>query len=220
MQRFKIIQIILLWTCAVIVTILVIRRELSSNQLDNSLPTQILSDSLWQMVSESTTAAKLRSGGVTIVKFYDYQCSFCKEFQPVLDAIRIRYPEKITVIYRHYPLTYHSGAYTAAIAAECAKEQGVFETFHNILYVYQAQLSGDVEWNLLAQEADVPNRDVFHTCMTKRRPALKIDADTTMASVLNIEGVPTVILNGSMYYGVMSLAELDTIIQGLLEDTH
>ena len=83
----------------------------------------ILSDSLWQVISEYQTASGPRSAPVKLVEFYDYECPFCGDFQPVLDTIRAKYPDEVTVIYRHYPLSYHTGAYDAAIAAECAKSR-------------------------------------------------------------------------------------------------
>ena len=196
MQVLRITLTTLLVICAVIVTALVARRELIvARTPDQPLaPDLILSDSLWQVISEYQTASGPRSAPVKLVEFYDYECPFCGDFQPVLDTIRAKYPDEVTVIYRHYPLSYHTGAYDAAIAAECAEKQGAFKALHNLLFAHQTQLSGSVNWGSLARKAGIPDAMRFRSCIAEKLPTPKIDADTMAAHLLGVEGIPTLVI--------------------------
>ena len=57
--------------------------------------------------------------GLTIVVFGDYECSFCRSFQSVLEFMMEKHPDEIRLIFHHWPLSQHRHAYPAARAAEC-----------------------------------------------------------------------------------------------------
>lgn len=207
--------------CAVVVTALVVRRELFLNrqQIAVQSPDYVLNDSLWKRVSAYETTYGPRSARARVVEFFDYECPYCKHLHPVLDSIRARYPQDVSLTYRHFPLDYHPAADRAAIAAECAGEQGLFKAYHDILFENQAQLSNStMSWTALAHDAGVPNMERFQTCVTDERTRHKVDADAVLAGVLGIDGIPTLIVNGSMYSGFMSVSDLDTIVQKALKD--
>lgn len=77
-------------------------------------------------------AAKYRVGNVlgandartTLVLFNDYQCPACRDLDARLDTLL--HEGLVRVYYRHFPLSSHPHAKTAAIAAECAGRQGAF----------------------------------------------------------------------------------------------
>ena len=181
-------------------------------------PEQVIADSMWQKVSAYHTALGPRSARVKVVEFYDYECPFCLRLHPVLDSIRAKYPNDVALVYRHYPVGYHTGAYQAAIAAECAEEQGVFKATHDVLFANQSLLSGTVNWDSLAQMAGIPDRDRFLACLSEERSSPKVDADTTLASELGLDGIPTVIVNRKLFSGAMSVVELDKIVRNALKE--
>ena len=219
MQIFKVAVTTVLVICAIIMTALVIRHELFLDRVPDRQSNQVLSDSLWRSVSEHETASGSRTAPVKLVEFYDYECPFCRRFHPVLDSIRAKYREDVSLIYRHFPLDYHTGAYPAAIAVECAGEQGYFEAYHDLLFTTQAQLADSaMNWAALAQTADVPNMDQFQACVAEARTRHRIAADTALARLLGITGTPTLIVNGAVYPGFMSVDELDDIVHKALKD--
>ena len=156
MRALGIVLTTVLVACALLVSALVVRRALllrqdASPQLVPEAE-HILPDSLWRAVSEYRTALGPRSAPVRLVEFYDYECPFCLALHPVLDTIRARYPEDVTVIFRHFPMAYHQEAYNAALAAECAQEQGAFKALHDVLFAHQKLLSAtSVNWASLAR---------------------------------------------------------------------
>jgi len=66
---------------------------------------------------------------VRIAEFFDYQCPL-----PAVKAIRKNYPQQVSVVYENDPLSIHQYAIKAALAAECARRQGVFDAYHDSLF--------------------------------------------------------------------------------------
>ncbi len=64
---------------------------------------------------------------VTIVKFEDYQCPYCKTVQPTFLELLKRYDGKVKLVHKDLPLEeIHPQARPAAEAARCAGDQGKF----------------------------------------------------------------------------------------------
>ncbi len=71
---------------------------------------------------------------------------------------------------------------------------------------------GCANWKGLADQARIRDKELFITCITEQWSASKIAQDTTVAGTLEIEGVPTLVINRGMYYGMISLPALETLI--------
>ena len=60
-------------------------------------------------------------------------------FEQVLDT----YPENVKVVFKHYPLSFHKQAFSAALASMAAAEQGKFWEYHDELFNKQSSLSNE-----------------------------------------------------------------------------
>ncbi|MBI2612028.1 thioredoxin domain-containing protein [Candidatus Gottesmanbacteria bacterium] len=82
--------------------------------------------------------ASIRGGKnakVTIVEFSDFQCPFCARAYPTMNQVLDGYGDKVKLVYKHFPLNaIHPLAQKAAEASECAKDQGKFWEFHDVLF--------------------------------------------------------------------------------------
>lgn len=79
---------------------------------------------------------------ITLIEFSDFQCSFCSRTLPTTEQIMKVYNGKIKFAYKQFPLnSLHPNAQKAAEASECAKEQGKFWEYHDILFKNQATWS-------------------------------------------------------------------------------
>lgn len=224
MRAIRIVLTIVLVACALFVSALVVRQELlfRPNSLLQSVPEAelILPDSLWEAISEYQTALGARSAPVRLVEFYDYECPFCLALHPVLDSIQAKYPEDVTLIFRHFPMPYHQGAYRAALAAECAHEQGAFKALHDVLFAHQKLLSTtSVNWGSLASDAGISDVKGFQRCVMEAHTAHRVHTDTLLANQLDIDGIPTVFINGAAYSGPLSTDGLDAIIEQALKSS-
>jgi protein-disulfide isomerase len=139
------------------------------------------------------------TGPIALVEFADFQCPACAQFAstvlPDVDRQLIQ-TGKVRHVAMHYPLTsVHPQAMAAAVAAECAAEQGKFWTMHDVLYEDQARLaeaeigrfSGAMVWARLDQ-------DRFEACRNSDAPVAKVKADAAEAVRLKVSATPTLFL--------------------------
>ena len=153
---------------------------------------------------------------IKIVEFFDYECPFCRRIQPTLNEVRRRYPNDVAIIYRHFPLPYHSAAYPSAIASECANEQGKFEAYHATLFEHQDQAT-NIDWVGLARNVGIPDVTDFRECIEQNILSEKIYSDILLGESLEITAIPTLIVDGMVFQGVLDTNDLDKIVQKALQ---
>jgi protein-disulfide isomerase len=72
---------------------------------------------------------------VKIIEYSDYECPYCKSFQPTLEKIVTESNGTVSWVYRHWPI--HSGSFEKLVAAECvAKIKGTdaFYKYSDLLF--------------------------------------------------------------------------------------
>ncbi len=78
---------------------------------------------------------------ITIIEFSDFQCPFCAKFHettlPLLEQNYIS-TGKVNFVYRDFPIqSIHPNAIPAALASECADDQGKFWEMHDRIFESQ-----------------------------------------------------------------------------------
>ena len=134
---------------------------------------------------------------VQVHAFIDYQCPHCAKVVRILGELREHYGERLSVVYRMFPLSNHAEARTAAHAALCAHAQSDFEVMHAALYRDQANLDGAVI-HRVAGELGL-DLDRFRPCLGDRAIDAQIEADIAEGKAAGVKGTPTIFLNGRRY---------------------
>jgi protein-disulfide isomerase len=132
---------------------------------------------------------------VTIVEFSDYQCPFCKRAEPTVHQIAQRYPEKVRIVYRHFPLdNIHPQARGASEAAACAEEQGKFWEYHARVF----ESSPKLEKEALRQAAEKAKLDLaaYDQCVAERRHQARVEKDLEAGRAAGVSGTPAFFVNG------------------------
>jgi len=107
-----------------------------------------------------------------------------------LDEVEKRYKGQVKLVYRHLPLSQiHANAMPAAIASECAAEQGRFWPYHDLVFDNRPQLSEEMLLSL-APKAGVRNLEKFKACTTSTRFRSRVQEDMEAADALGITGTP------------------------------
>ena len=75
-----------------------------------------------------------KNGKITMVEFSDFQCPYCGKNKTTMDQILKDYPNDVTLVFKHFPLSFHPFAKPAAVASECANEQGKFWEMYDKLF--------------------------------------------------------------------------------------
>ncbi len=149
---------------------------------------------------------------VTIVEFSDFQCPACGAAEPTVAELLARYPNDVRLVYKHFPLSsIHLYARPAAIAAECAREQGRFWEMHDRLFAGQRALSSED----LAAYASAAGLDVaaWQSCLSTPEPAARVDADQALGMKMGVHVTPTFVINGEPLQGSVPLATFEEIVE-------
>lgn len=198
--------------CAIVVAGSVVRRELGSQAKTSSLEPR--KTDRWREYNVGGARYGAVSGTVQIVVFSDFECPYCRELAASLDSIVARYPEGVSVTYRHYPLSrIHTAARPAAVAAECAGVEGRFKPFHDALFAAQATLP-TTNLVALAEGAGVTADTVaFSRCMVDPTIIARVRADSMAAVKLGVYGTPSLLVNSWLFAGAPTLEQLDELVQ-------
>ena len=149
--------------------------------------------------SATTGEIPVRAGQTPVLtEFADFQCIHCAKFAlailPIIDQDLIR-TGQLEYQYRHYPFL-GPESQQAAEAAECARDQGRFQLYHDALYAMTAEGVTLSEDNLAwAAEALRLNPEPFHQCLTQRTHQNTVDTHRQQGRQLGVRGTPTLFLN-------------------------
>jgi protein-disulfide isomerase len=147
---------------------------------------------------------------IIIVEFSDYNCGYCRKwhletFQSLLDA----YPGKIRFVYRDFPILSEE-SFNAAVAAQCAYEQGAFWGFHDALFT-RSEPKGLDTYLLFAQELGLDIQR-FEVCLESDRAVEEVLQDAQFASDIGVNGTPTFFINGIPLVGAQPIENFMTIM--------
>lgn len=144
---------------------------------------------------------------VTIIEFSDYRCPYCKRWHnETLGALFQRYPDQIRLVYRDFPVV---GGFEAALAAECAGEQGDYYAFHDLLFSGQFEPLNSQAYASYAEQLDM-DTDALLNCIDAGTFASEVEADARYAANLGVTGTPTFFINGIPLVGAQPI---DAFIQ-------
>jgi len=136
---------------------------------------------------------------ITIIEFSDFQCPFCARFySQTLPLIHEEYiePGKVKLVFRDYPIqSIHPNAVPAAVASECANEQGKFKEMHDMLFEKQNEWSSQettVALSLFSQYATKIQleQEVFDSCLTSGKYIEEIKKDLDDGRDYGVSGTP------------------------------
>jgi protein-disulfide isomerase len=150
---------------------------------------------------------------VTIVAFSDFTCSHCREARQTLDRVLPGYGDRVRLVYRDFPLQAPgSPSFTAALAAECADEQGAYWEMQRLLFENQPHF----DWASVRRYARglSLNEEQFDDCLENERFRQEILDDQADGQAYGVTGTPTFFVNGRRYEGSIS----DLVFQQAIED--
>ena len=152
---------------------------------------------------------------VTIVEFADYQCPYCKSADATVRNLLKKYPCKVRLAFRDYPLSsIHPNAQLAAEATACAAKAGKFWEFHDALFADQSRLDAS---NLVTTAKDLGlNPDAFQTCLSSHEFTQRVAADQQDGAKAGVTATPAFFVNGVFLNGAQPEAEFAKLIDAEL----
>jgi protein-disulfide isomerase len=139
-----------------------------------------------------------REAKVKVFLFSDFQCPYCKVFhESILKKIISAYGDKILLVFKNYPLSMHPQAENAALAGECANEQGKFMAYADKIFANQAswgKTKGTQSFKAYAQQIGL-NAAKFGKCLDGKKYADKISAEKNDADSFGISATPALFID-------------------------
>ena len=144
---------------------------------------------------------------VTVVEYGDFECPNCKQAAPALKILLGRFPGRVRLVFRNFPLEeVHPHALHAALAAEVAAGQGRFWPMHDLLFENQRHLklpqlrsySERLELDMVRYDADMGDTVYLQ----------RVREDIEGGSASGVRATPTFFLNGVIHdvsFGLESL---------------
>ncbi len=163
---------------------------------------------------------------IEIVEFSDFQCPYCQKGAYTLSALTRKYPGKIRILFKNYPLNSacnrkvqhrgHEFACEAARAAMCAQRFQRFEPVYEKLFESQERLSSKTIRDILAQsglsESEISSCQEISSDSPLQTAIAK---DIEEAIALEIESTPTFFINGHRVRGAFPLPVWSRLVERL-----
>jgi len=133
-----------------------------------------------------------KNAPVTIIEFSDYECPFCKRsYDNVVTKLDEEYISKgkVRLVFRDYPLPFHKKAIPAAIAANCAGEQGKYWEVHDFLFENPDKLDAA---SVISSAVGIGlDKAKFEVCVKDKSKEKEIEKDVEDGQKYGVRGTPS-----------------------------
>jgi protein-disulfide isomerase len=166
------------------------------------------------------------SAPIEITEYSDFECPFCASFATVqMPVIREQLiaPGKVRWRFRDFPLPSHAYSRYAALAAQCAGEQGKFWEMHDQLFMnHQWAQTGKNPSGLFRDFAKAIGLDVatYDACVGSQRSAGRIQASAAEGAALGVKGTPSFFVNGRPFEGRATSDDIKALADSLSKKLH
>jgi len=151
------------------------------------------------------------NAAVTIVAFEDFQCPFCKRAYETLQQVELKYPEKVRLVHRDFPLQpLHPASWKTHEAARCAEEQGKFWEYRDLLFK-NPPATGPEQLTAYATQLGL-NLPDFKKCVESEKFKAVVQKDEDEGDRLGIQGTPEFFINGRPFAGAQPESEFARVI--------
>lgn len=148
---------------------------------------------------------------IQIVEFSDFQCPFCSRASSVTRDLMQKYPGRVRVVFRHFPLTsIHKEATKAAEAASCAADQQKFWEMHDRMFANQQALQPPA-LKQIARDLGLDGPQ-FDLCLDTGRHARLWQEGLREGNLYGVSGTPTFFINGRLVMGAPTMETFERLI--------
>ena len=147
------------------------------------------------------------NGDVTLVEFFDYNCSYCRASVPVIDRL-LAEDKKLKIVYRELPILGEASE-DAARHSLAVAQQGNYATFHRALFG-----SGRATPQILSDAVEKARADPGLVAAALSSPAIarEIEGNLELQRTLGLNGTPAWIIGDRIFAGAVGYDELKKAI--------
>jgi protein-disulfide isomerase len=189
----------------------------TSSAINNSIPRPVILADDHVMGQASAT--------LTVVEYESYQTPNCGRFaRSEFPTIKQEYIDtgKVRWVFRHFPLSSQDRARPAAVAAECANDQGQVLEYRDQIYA-NPDSSGNVVLTDAQLKTDADNlgldRTVFDPCIAGDSKNSRINQDVNSGTALGVTTLPALVVDNQLVQGFATAADLSKTLDRHLAGT-
>ncbi len=155
------------------------------------------------------------AGKLSIMAFYDYKCPYSERAHATLKEVLPAFGDSISIVYRNFPLPFHTGAEKIAAAAACVADQGRSEAFAECAFkgyfTDNKDTAADDTLEACAVEAGV-DIDTYAMCLETGRGKSVVEDDMKAAAGYGILGTPSLVMGCTHRFSGAYPAEYFTVV--------
>ena len=158
-----------------------------------------------------------KNAKVVVQAFSDFQCPFCSRATSVIDTVVKTYGQRVKVVWRHKPLSFHKDAqlaHEASVEAYVQKGNDGFWKMHDKLFANQRAMSRQ-DLETFASEIGL-DMNKFIAALDSRRHQARVDADGAVSTTAGISGTPGFVINGYFISGAQPFTKFKRVIDKAL----
>ena len=134
---------------------------------------------------------------------------------PQLEQLLEKYPTELRVVFKNFPIRSHKYAFTSAMAALAAGQQGKFWEFHDELFKNYNRLN-DQKIQEIVKQLNL-DQTKFNEDTKSPVEAARVLQDYEEGIRLGVRGTPTVFINGKQFRKKRSMKNMEAVIDEELE---
>ena len=158
-----------------------------------------------EIATEGAPALGPAEAPVVVVVFSDFECLACKRAAEVLADLHRRLPDRLRVIYKHFPLDIHPMAMSAARASVAAQTQDRFWEVHDRLFASQDDIGPGLYVRIATELA--LDLDRFEADRISEASATTVQQDRAEGLRLGVEATPAIFVNGRRFQDAVDYLE-------------
>lgn len=163
-------------------------------------------------VSAEDTMIGLKRAPKTIVAFEDFSCPSCRQNSAILDDLIAQHPTTVKVVWKSLPVT--TFPYPSEPVAKygwCAQKQGKFVEFRDQAFANADNLS-DKTLASIATAITLNEKDLTN-CLANPKTQQYLDSVKTLATLLNIQSVPTFFVDSKQVQAPQTVAGWEELLK-------
>jgi Na+:H+ antiporter, NhaA family len=143
---------------------------------------------------------------VRLVVFESFRCPACRRLAGTLSRLHHEFGDRLAIVFKHYPLStrcngrltqdMQPGACEIACAAEAARPQDRFWSFHDAIFAAGAEDPAEAIADAMRSARLDPAR--FAADRAAESAMVRVSADVELGNRLAIPGTPSVYLDGRL----------------------
>ena len=174
-----------------------VRQGRTQGQAEAAYRARFATDQVKEIDTAGSPSKGPENAPVTIVEWADFECPACRAAMPMIENTLKKYPNRVRLVFKHFPLAIHENAEKAARAAVAADKQGKFWEMHEGLFSKDPPLAMPVI-ERIAKDIDL-DIEKWKVDLESEAVADSVARDRKQGEQVELTGTPTLFINGRRF---------------------